>query len=59
MVQMPDANPAQIALDAHFSDQSHMGRAVKRATGFSPAHLNTLTETNEAFWCYRLLGERF
>lgn len=48
-----------IAYDAGFSDQSHMGRAVRRATGFSPARLNHLIATEEAFWCYRLLGERF
>lgn len=50
---------AQIAHDAVFCDQAHMGRAVKRATGFSPVRLNKLIETEEAFWCYRLLGERF
>ena len=50
---------AEIAVDAGFSDQSHMGRAVRRATGFSPAQLNKAIETKEAFWCYRLLGERF
>lgn len=50
---------ADIALSAGYSDQSHMGRAVRRATGFSPARLNRAIETEEAFWCYRLLGERF
>lgn len=50
---------AEIALEAGFSDQSHMGRAVRRATGFSPARLNRAIETEEPFWCYRLLGERF
>jgi AraC-like DNA-binding protein len=55
----PEAPLAEIALDAGFSDQSHMGRAVRRATGFSPAQLNRLIETDESFWCYRLLGERF
>lgn len=50
---------AEIAIDAGYSDQSHMGRAVRRATGFSPAKLNKAIETEEAFWCYRLLGERF
>lgn len=50
---------AQIAHDAAFSDQAHMGRVVKRATGFSPVRLNKLIENEEAFWCYRLLGERF
>ncbi len=50
---------ADIALEAGYSDQSHMGRAVRRATGFSPAKLNRLIDSEEAFWCYRLLGERF
>jgi AraC-like DNA-binding protein len=50
---------AEIALSAGYADQSHMGRAVRRATGFSPARLNRAIETEEAFWCYRLLGERF
>ena len=50
---------AEIAIDAGYSDQSHMGRAVRRATGFSPARLNKAIESEEPFWCYRLLGERF
>lgn len=53
------ATPAQIAVDAGFADQSHMGRAINRATGFSPVKLNRAIEHDEAFWCYRLLGERF
>lgn len=58
-VNNADAKLAGLASDAGYSDQSHMGRAVQRATGFSPAHLNQLIKTQEAFWCYRLLGERF
>ncbi|MEP5153126.1 helix-turn-helix domain-containing protein [Planktotalea sp.] len=50
---------ADIAYEAGYSDQSHMGRAVRRATGFSPAQLNHAIQTEEAFWCYRLLGERY
>lgn len=50
---------AEIAIDAGYSDQSHMGRAVRRATGFSPAELNKAIEAEEPFWCYRLLGERY
>ena len=49
----------ELAHAAGFADQSHMGRAVKRATGFSPMQLNKAIETQEAFWCYRLLGSRF
>lgn len=50
---------AQIAHEAGYADQSHMGRAVRRATGFSPARLNRAIENEEPFWCYRLLGEMF
>lgn len=55
----PATKPAELAAEAGFSDQSHMGRALKRATGFSPVQLNEKIATEEAFWCYRLLGERF
>lgn len=55
----PFARAAEIAVDAGFADQSHMGRALKRATGFSPLILNQKVATEESFWCYRLLGERF
>lgn len=57
--QNPNARLADVAIDAGYSDQSHMGRAVRRATGFSPAYINRAISTEEAFWCYRLLGERF
>ncbi|MGB7244069.1 MAG: helix-turn-helix domain-containing protein [Sulfitobacter sp.] len=59
VVETPRGKLADVAIDAGYSDQSHMGRAVRRATGFSPGKLNHLIETEEAFWCYRLLGERF
>lgn len=55
----PHTPPADLAVDAGFADQSHMGRDLKRATGFSPAQLNQRIAEDEAFWCYRLLGERF
>ena len=58
-VRAPNAELAHTALDADFADQSHMGRSLKRTTGFSPATLNDKIATEEAFWCYRLLGERF
>ncbi len=54
-----NGTPADIAAMAGYSDQSHMGRSVRRATGFSPAALNHAIQTEEAFWCYRLLGQRF
>ncbi|MCF6344554.1 MAG: helix-turn-helix domain-containing protein [Devosiaceae bacterium] len=46
---------AELAAENGFSDQSHMGREVKRLTGISPAKFNRLIETDESFWCYRLL----
>lgn len=55
----PSARPTELAVAAGFADQSHMGRALKRATGFSPVQLNKRIAEEEAFWCYRLLGERF
>ena len=58
-VHNADTDLASLATDAGYSDQSHMGRAVRGATGFSPAQLNRHIETEEAFWCYRLIGERF
>lgn len=57
--QDPQSTPAEVAADAGFADQSHMGRALKRATGFSPVTLNQKIASEEPFWCYRLLGERF
>ncbi|MEP2979186.1 MAG: helix-turn-helix domain-containing protein [Lentilitoribacter sp.] len=55
----PDLPLAELALTSGYADQSHMGREVKRVTGFSPAKINYLIKTAEPFWCYRLLGERF
>lgn len=57
--QSRDKSLAGLAMEAGFADQSHMGRAVRRGTGFSPARLNQLIASKEAFWCYRLLGERY
>ncbi|WP_439655569.1 hypothetical protein [Sulfitobacter aquimarinus] len=51
--------PAELAVDAGFADQSPMGRALKRATGFSPVCLNRKITTEEPFWCYRVMGQRF
>ncbi len=59
VVNEDTASLAELAQHTGYSDQSHMGRTVLRATGFSPAQLNRLIATKEAFWCYRLLGERF
>lgn len=52
-------NLSQLAIDSGFADQSHMGREVRRLTGEPPGKINRLIATDERFWCYRLLGERF
>ncbi len=49
-------NLAAIAAQTGFSDQSHLGRDIRRVTGLSPARLNELIKHNEAFWIYRLLA---
>lgn len=46
---------AALALDAGYSDQSHLVREVRRFTGVSPARLEELMATDEAFWYYRLV----
>jgi AraC-like DNA-binding protein len=54
-----DVSLSELAADMGYADQSHMGREVKRITGHSPAQMSRLIATDERFWCYRLLGERF
>ena len=53
-----DASLAEIAADAGYADQSHMGREVRRITGVSPARINGLIRTDKRYWFYRLLGKR-
>lgn len=48
---------AELAVDAGYSDQSHMGREIKRLTGYSPARLMKLINSDERFWFYSLMGE--
>lgn len=48
---------ARLALDTGFSDQSHLVRQAKRATGFSPADLRKRIRTERPFWVYRLIGQ--
>lgn len=50
---------AALASDLGFSDQSHMGREVRRLTGLPPGKLTDLMATHESFWFYRLLDESF
>jgi AraC-like DNA-binding protein len=54
-----DVDLAGIATDAGYSDQSHMGRHVRAQTGFTPTELMQRVESDEAFWSYRLMGERY
>lgn len=46
---------AGLAAEIGFSDQSHMGRQVRRITGLSPARLDERVASDEAFWYYRLI----
>lgn len=48
-----------LANDLGYSDQSHMGREFRDVTGVSPKKLGALIETDESYWCYKLLGQRF
>ncbi|CAN0626967.1 AraC family transcriptional regulator [Burkholderia multivorans] len=45
---------AAIAHDEGFADQSHLSRAVKRSTGFSPNEFARRFAEDESFWVYRL-----
>jgi AraC-like DNA-binding protein len=49
---------AEVAADAGYADQSHMGREVRRITGVSPARMKGLIRTDKRYWFYRLLGKR-
>lgn len=49
-------NAAEVALQSGFSDQSHLGRNVKRQTGHSPKDLLWHIENEEAYWSYRLIA---
>ncbi len=46
-----------IASDAGYSDQSHMGREIRRVTGLPPKRFFERMQTDEAFWIYRLINE--
>lgn len=50
---------AQLAAATGFSDQPHLVRTVRRATGFPPAQLRRRIKTDRAFWYYRLIGELY
>lgn len=55
----PAFDLAQVAAEAGYADQSHMGREVRNFSGAPPARINKLIATEESYWLYRLLGERF
>lgn len=52
----PTSSLADIAADAGYADQSHMGREIRRVTGISPARFNERLANDEAFWYYRLIA---
>jgi AraC-like DNA-binding protein len=47
---------ADVAADAGFADQSHMGREVRRVTGESPGRFGERLVHDQAFWYYRLIA---
>jgi NAD(P)-dependent dehydrogenase (short-subunit alcohol dehydrogenase family) len=53
------AATALLAAEAGYADQAHMGREVRRITGMPPAKIVNLIATEESYWPYRLLGERY
>lgn len=50
---------AEMSTELGYSDQAHLTREIKKQTGFTPAELLRRMETEEAFWSFRLLGERY
>ena len=55
-LQEGELNSADVALQSGFSDQSHLGRNIKRQTGHSPKDLLWHIENDEAYWSYRLIA---
>lgn len=45
---------ADVAAQSGYADQSHLVRATRRITGFSPEELRRHITEDEAFWAYRL-----
>ena len=45
---------AEVAAEGGYADQSHLCRASRRVTGFSPAELRRRVEHDETFWAYRV-----
>ena len=55
----PNNSLANLSFESGFSDQSHMGRMVKKMVGQSPAAIDKLIATDERYWVYRLLAQVF
>ena len=45
---------SDFAAERGFSDQSHLGREVRKLSGLSPEELMRAIDTDEAFWLYRI-----
>jgi AraC-like DNA-binding protein len=58
-LQNGDVDWAGLAAASGFADQAHMIRQMRRHTGFTPEQLRQSARYDEAFWCYRLLGQYF
>ena len=58
-IQKGDVDWAGLAAASGFADQPHMIRQMRRHTGFTPEQLRQSARNDEAFWCYRLLGQYF
>jgi len=58
-LQKGDVDWAGLAAASGFADQAHMIRQMRRHTGFTPEQLRQSVGNDEAFWCYRLLGQYF
>ena len=58
-IQNGDVDWAGLAAASGFADQPHMIRQMRRHTGFTPEQLRQSAGKDEAFWCYRLLGQYF
>jgi AraC-like DNA-binding protein len=58
-IQKGDVDWTELAAESGFADQAHMIRQMRRYTGFTPEQLRESARNDEAFWCYRLLGQYF
>lgn len=58
-LQKGDLDWAALAAASGFADQAHMIRRMRQHTGFTPEQLRHRASSDEAFWCYRLLGQYF